>query len=154
MSSDISEKLLEGLRATVVEVLGTMAWSEVIFVGVDESRSFTLSNEAVGLIQLYGTHYGMVGITANRSLTAEIVARITGLPADDLTQDDLLDGVAELANMICGGMKTKAQVTTLDLAPPISLVGKDFVGQWKTDHPTKILTFRLEEEVLQVYACI
>jgi CheY-specific phosphatase CheX len=133
--------------------MSTMAWSEVNFAGIEETNSFTLSNEVGGLIRLYGNVTGMVGISANKAVHNEIVSRITGLPVDDLMQEDLLDGVAELANMICGGMKTKAQIPNIALSPPVAIVGSDYTALWKTDRPTLILTFQLEEDIFQVHAC-
>ena len=153
IDQQVKERLLEGLRNTVTEVMGTMAWSDVNFAGMEETNSFTLSNEVGGLIRLYGSFNGMVGISANKAVNNEIVSRITGLPVDDLMQEDLLDGVAELANMICGGMKTKAQVPDIALSPPVAIVGSDYTALWKTDRPTLIMTFQLEEDIFQVHAC-
>lgn len=150
---EIKERLLEGLRATVTEVMGTMAWSEVNFAGMEETNSFTLSNEVGGLVRLFGSVTGMVGVSANRAVNNELVSRITGLGVDDLTQEDLLDGVSELANMICGGMKTKAQIPDIHLTPPVAIVGSDYTALWKTDRPTLIMTFQLEDDIFQVHAC-
>lgn len=154
MSNEIRVKLLDGLRNTVIEVMGTMAWSSVHFAGMEETQDFILNDEVAGLIQLFGNQQGMVGISCKDTLGRELVGRIVGLPVADLNGDDLRDGVAELANMICGGMKTKAQITDINLSPPVAIIGRDYIAQWKTDHPTMVLTFQLEEEVFLVHACV
>lgn len=148
------EKLLEGLRKSVEEVMMTMAWSDVTFCGANQSPTFTIANEILGLIRLYGYHDGMVGVATDISLAKELVGRIIGLAPEELTQEDLLDGISELANMICGGMKTKAQLSEIKLSPPVAVVGSDFVAQWKTDHPTIILNFQVGDRLLRVHACV
>ncbi|MBF0613247.1 MAG: chemotaxis protein CheX [Magnetococcales bacterium] len=154
MSNDSRVKLLDGLRNTVIEVMGTMAWSSVQFAGMEETDDFILKDEVAGLIQLFGHHQGMVGISCKETLGRELVGRMVGLAVEDLTPEDLRDGVAELANMICGGMKTKAQISELNLSPPVAIIGRDYIAQWKTDHATMVLTFLIEEEVFLVHACI
>nr|CRH07455.1 conserved protein of unknown function [Candidatus Magnetococcus massalia] len=146
-----NEAVLSALKATVTEVMGTMAWAEVGFAGQDHSSSLILDKEVGGLIRLQGDHEGLVGIACSKNIASELVSRIVGLPAEELTHEDLLDGVAELANMICGGMKTKAEIGNLELSPPVAIVGSEYTALWKTMEGTEILNFLLEGEMFQVH---
>jgi hypothetical protein len=56
--------------------------------------------------------------------------------------------------MVCGGMKTKAQIGSVSLSPPVAIVGQEFVAQWKTNHPTTVFTFQMDEGVLMVHASL
>lgn len=154
MSSYDRERFLEGLKATVTQVLGTMAWSDVVFEGLEVSDTFALNDEMGGLVRMGGKQNGIVGISSKKAVAEEIVARITGLPTSDLTREDLLDGIAELANMVCGGMKTKAEAPDLDLSSPLSILGTDYMALWKTDQPTRILSFRIGEDLFRVHFCM
>ncbi|MEG3638097.1 chemotaxis protein CheX [Magnetococcus sp. PR-3] len=146
------EILISALQATVTEVMGTMAWAEVGFAGQEHSNSLTLNQEVGGLIRLRGeSEEGLVGIACNKRIASELVSRIVGLPAEELLPEDLIDGVAELANMICGGMKTKAEMKQLELSPPVAIVGSDYTAEWKTIGGAEVLTFLLEGENFQVH---
>lgn len=148
------EMLIEGLRQSVEEVMVTMAWSEVVFCGASQSALFSLDSGVVGMIRLHGEHDGMVGVSASHQLARELVSRMVGVSPEDLDTGDLLDGVAELANMVCGGMKTKARMAEIHLSPPVAVVGERFVAQWKTDRPTVILCFQVGEHPLAIHACV
>ncbi|MGN7611451.1 chemotaxis protein CheX [Magnetococcales bacterium HHB-1] len=153
-TEEMREKLMFGLRDTVTDVLETMASSpNVLFAGLEQSSSFILSSEVSGVIRLLGRVEGLVGISANKSLTSELVSRITGLPADDLEDEDILDGMAELTNMVCGGMKAKAAIGQLDLTSPAAIIGSDYTAQWKALQETSILTFQIDSQELKVFAC-
>ncbi|MBF0448875.1 MAG: chemotaxis protein CheX [Magnetococcales bacterium] len=153
-SEENKQKILNSLRLTVVEIMATMAMSEVIFSGKESSNDFRLNREASGLVRLYGSHEGMIAICCNLSLLKNIVCKIVGLPDEDLLQEDLLDGAAELANMIGGGMKSKAQIPGVILSPPMSIIGTEYIANWKTNRPTEILTFQMEEGILQIQASL
>ncbi|MBF0448320.1 MAG: chemotaxis protein CheX [Magnetococcales bacterium] len=153
-SEENKQKILDSLRLTVVEIMTTMAISEVIFSGKEKVNDFRLNREASGLVRLYGTHEGMIAVGCSLNLLRNIVSKIVGLPQEDLLQEDLLDGAAELANMIGGGMKSKAQIPGVVLSPPMSIVGMEYIASWKTGQPTEILTFQMEEGILQIYASL
>ncbi|MBF0181471.1 MAG: chemotaxis protein CheX [Magnetococcales bacterium] len=153
-SPELIEKLLAGLRQAVTEMMNSMAMTEVVFAGRESANSFTISAEVVGLVRLSGHMQGMVGVTCDQEMLRVVVSKIVGLPPEELSQEDLLDGAAELANMVCGGMKTKAQIGGVDLSPPIAIVGKEFVSQWKTNHATHIFTFQMEEGGLRIYSSL
>ncbi|MBF0417930.1 MAG: chemotaxis protein CheX [Magnetococcales bacterium] len=153
-SPELMDKLLNGLRLAVTEMMTAMAMSEVVFAGQESVDAFSLTSEVVGLVRLDGKMHGMVGVSCSSALLREIVSRIVGLSPDELLMEDLLDGAAELANMVCGGMKTKAQIGDVNLSPPVSIVGQEYTAQWKTNRPTTLFTFQMEEGVLKVYASL
>ncbi|MEO5332339.1 MAG: chemotaxis protein CheX [Magnetococcus sp. YQC-5] len=148
------EKLVVGLRPAVTDMMNAMAMSEVVFAGSETVDTFTLSGEVVGLVRLDGLVRGMVGVSCSQDLLREIVSRIVGLDPQELSLEDLLDGAAELANMVCGGMKTKAKIGDITLSPPVAIVGREYVAQWKTVHPTMVFTFQMDEGVLRVHTCL
>lgn len=148
------DRFLEGLKSTVTQVLSTMAWADVNFEGILESDTFALDDEMGGLVRLEGAHNGIVGISSKKRVAEEVVSRITGLSPADLTREDLLDGISELANMVCGGMKTKAEAPDLDLSSPLAILGTDYMALWKTDQPTQILSFRIGDDLFRVHFCM
>lgn len=150
--TEIRRRLIEGLRFTVPEVIETMAYCEAQFIGQDTNINFALSSEIAAMIRLYGGLDGMIAITSEELLVRTIVSRILGAVPEDLTSSDLLDGIAELINMVCGGMKTKAQINHIHLSPPLAIIGNDYTAVWKTDQPPVVMTFQVDNHVLKIHA--
>lgn len=147
-------RLVAALQATVEEVMGTMAWSTVELSSTEERPILVMTDEVAGLIRLMGGQGGMVGFSCSRALGITLVSRITGLGSAEILEEDLLDGISELANMLGGGMKSKAMLSNLDISPPVAIIGTQYKAQWKTDHTTLVLSFQLEGEMFHVHACV
>ncbi|MBF0623821.1 MAG: chemotaxis protein CheX [Magnetococcales bacterium] len=154
MQEQIRAGLLEGLIQTVIQVFETMAWSRITYQGEQPRKHFVLASQTCGLIGIRGARDGLVGVALDRHLGLEIVSRITGLPVPNIELEDLADGIAELANMICGGMKAKAGIHGLDLTPPLAVIGQDATVHWKTAHPVRELTFMLDRDIIRVLVSI
>ncbi|MBF0310241.1 MAG: chemotaxis protein CheX [Magnetococcales bacterium] len=151
---DDTEDLLEKLEQSIHEVLQSTIWQDPIYLGIEEVPSFSVSNKVTGLIRFHGSEHpdGMIGISMSKAFTAFVVSKITGLPEDDFTEDDLLDGAAELTNMIAGRFKSSANFGSTSLSPPVAIIGTQFRAIWKTRRSTIILTFQVDNELLQVHA--
>ncbi|MBF0187938.1 MAG: chemotaxis protein CheX [Magnetococcales bacterium] len=145
--------LITGLDASVQDILATMAWTSVSFEGREVVPDLLLSDGVAGLVRMQGDHEGMVAISTDKPVGMELVSRIIGLPADDLNTEDLLDGVGELANMICGGMKAKAGIGGVQLSSPVAIVGREYSALWKTHLKTEILSYALDKRLFRVHAC-
>ena len=153
-AKDNKERILEALRVTVLEIMNTMVMTEVIYAGMETKKFFQLNRPVGGLVLLQGSHDGMIGVSCDIDLLKAIVSGIIGLPVDDLENEDLLDGASELANMVGGGMKTKAKIPGVVLSPPMAILGSDYMAEWKTDRPTEVLTFQMEIGTLQVHTSL
>lgn len=152
---DTRKKILDALRVSVVDIMTTMAMSDVVYVGMETADNFRLGGQGcVGMVRLSGAHEGMIAAVCKRDLLAAVVSSIIGLPPKELQQEDLLDGAAELANMIGGGMKSMAKVPGVVLSSPMALLGNDYVIEWKTGRQTNILTFQMEQGILRVHTSL
>ncbi|MBF0369307.1 MAG: chemotaxis protein CheX [Magnetococcales bacterium] len=153
------QKVLDDLKNSTIEVLATMAMVEASLIDSREKAVFSLSGPVGGLIHLTGSgegvfQEGMFGIAGEVGLISDLVARIVGLDAGELTKEDLLDGVAELANMICGGMKSKGGIGPGRLSPPMAALGDGMLLLWKTSKPTRLMRFQMAAGVLEVHASV
>jgi len=146
-------RIVESLKNTVFEVMGTMALAEVTATDIGESEEFLVSGPAAGLMLLAGERPGMVAVSMSESLVRGVVAGITGAAPESLSRQDLLDGIAEIVNMLCGGMKTKVADAGIQLSPPLAVLGNDCTLAWKTDRPTGVLTFEMSGESFTVHVC-
>ena len=150
MDGNNQEIAAQHLQAVVLGVISTMAMTELTFSGMVCKAGFLLESEATGLIHLSGTHEGMLAISMNRAFLRVIISRFLGVPGSELSREDLLDGVAELANMVGGGFKSRSRLGGMRLSPPVALLGEACVAEWKTSQTTQVLTFQVDEDVLQV----
>lgn len=148
------KKILDALQISVAEMMRTMAMAEVVFAGRETTNRLRMGNEASGLVYLSGGHKGMIGVSCDLNLLRQVVSCIVGVAPDDLNTDDLLDGVAELANMVGGGMKSLAQVPDVAVSSPVAIIGKDHIAEWKTDKTVEILTFQMDKGILQIYTSL
>ncbi|HIJ85437.1 MAG: hypothetical protein HW380_402 [Magnetococcales bacterium] len=144
------EKVFNAVQVAVVDVLSRMAMTEVVFIQRERMPSFRIDQEAGGVVRLTGNLEGMIGIACPMRLVQDVVSRIVGLPPDQLNDEDLLDGIAELANMIGGWTKSNAGLTDVRVSTPMAIVGKSLLAEWKTDRITERFVFQVEDSVLYV----
>ncbi|MBF0158403.1 MAG: chemotaxis protein CheX, partial [Magnetococcales bacterium] len=145
--------MIHGLRDATTQVLYTMACCQAEYVGLSVVDQFVLADEACGVVRLRGVVDGLVAISCGLDLAQDMVSHIIGMAPDEIRREDLLDGIAELTNMICGGMKTHfGGGGHVDLLSPSSVIGKDYVAQWKTQNATSILLFQVDGRPLRVSA--
>ncbi|MBF0426573.1 MAG: chemotaxis protein CheX [Magnetococcales bacterium] len=153
-SGDIRQTLLETLRQVILRILETESWKQVTCDPIQRLPAFQLTQEVCGIVQIHGVRRGIVAVTASRRTTAAIISAVTGSEVREMIDEDILDGIAELANMVCGNMKTYANIGGITLTPPMAILGGSFVAQWKTEHPVHQLTFRGRDHTLIVLASV
>jgi chemotaxis protein CheX len=148
------QRIAEGLKLSVREVMSTMAMAEVSAGSEQACAEFSVAGPAAGLMFLAGERKGMVAVSMPEALARGVIANITGLAPDTLSRQDLLDGIGELINMLSGGMKTKVADPAIQLSPPIAILGNEYAVEWKTGRPTMVLEFESSGERFTVHACV
>ncbi len=160
----VRDRVIRGLRLATVQVLALMSSMRAVDAGMRVARSFSCSSGACGMLRVTGDLDGIVAVCCSRRLAREIVSGIVGVPVTELTDEDLLDGMSELANMICGGMKTQIGIASsrVALSPSSAILGGDYVAQWKTSGETVVMAFHVDtgkgqgggeqEDLLEVHA--
>lgn len=107
------------------EIIYTMTGMEVSEEKVTEETIKDLKEQISGVIMLIGNKRIMISISMSTYSAKNMVASMTGLKADSLTQEDLVDGAAELANIAAGKVKAKLSSTGehYDILLPYSIIG-------------------------------
>ncbi|MBF0178271.1 MAG: chemotaxis protein CheX [Magnetococcales bacterium] len=146
--------LLDALQGVTLQILESESWGTVTCDAVKVLPSFQLTREVCGVVHILGALHGLVAVMATQRTVAAIIGTITGSQTRELTQEDILDGIAELANMVCGNMKSRAQIGNLAITPPVAIMGTEFIAQWKTVLPVHQLTFHMRDHTLVVLASV
>jgi len=151
------ENLIAGsITRSTSEVFSTMLDAQVTCESVSvESRSPEASDGVVSFIGLAGAWIGAGSLACSPTMACRICSRMlmTENPAVD---DEVLDAVAELTNMIVGGVKTDLEpnLGPLGLSIPTVVYGKNFKAKGAGITEWIVATFEWEEERLIVRVCL
>lgn len=110
---------------TIKEIIFTMTGMEVIEEKVTEETIKDLKEQISGVIILIGHKRIMLSLSMSTYSAQNLVASMTGLKPDSLTQADLVDGAAELVNIVAGKIKAKLSSNGehYDILLPFSITG-------------------------------
>lgn len=112
---------------TFKEVIFTMTGMEVNEEKVTAETVKDLKEQVSGVIMLIGQKRIMVSLSMSLYTAKNLVASMTGLKPESISQEDLVDGAAELANITAG--KVKAKLSTrgehYDILLPYSITGEN-----------------------------
>lgn len=89
------------------EILETMTGIKVTEGNVTPESIKDLNQQVSGVIILVGSKVIMFTISMSRRTAVNLVAAMTGSSTTDIKHPDIIDGVAEIANIVGGKMKAK-----------------------------------------------
>jgi len=121
---DILDKLSLIYSESLTDVIATTAGIRLLTDYVDNDNTF---DDITGVMILKGKESGILSVSAKKSVVRILCSAITGVPEDDVTDDDLDDTMCELVNMTAGSAKLRMSGTTymFSLTQPFVLKGKD-----------------------------
>lgn len=124
----VQEMLGNQFGRALTEVLRTMAGFELVVTDSDAVMTNCPAERVTGMILLTGSVHLLLSLTMTKATLATLVSYMTGIPAFDLTEADLGDGLLELANMTAG--QTKTQLTDsgyrFQITAPFGITGGDY----------------------------
>lgn len=97
-----ADRIREAFMAAAQESFGTMAMLEVREEQAAQVDRVRLEKEIAATISLSGRNEGLVLLAVPPDLARVAVAAMLGQEPGTLTEDDLADGVGEIANMVAG----------------------------------------------------
>ncbi len=113
----------EVLRGAVGALFMTMAGIEPCFREARLQDNFFITADVAGIMYLTGEEPGLIACGVSSQLGRSIIGKMTGLPEDELHDRDMLDGLAEVVNIIAGHIKTRWPETGIRLTPTLALSG-------------------------------
>ncbi len=151
MTDIILEKnasLLHQVEASTSEVFATMLDLKVVLENVSVKSDSTVSNTGLlATIGIAGPVSGSGSLCLSESFAGRIASRFLMSEYFEVN-DEVLDVIAELANMIIGGLKTALEeaLGPMGLSIPTVVFGEHYVTRSSSLSERLVLTFRCEEE--------
>jgi CheY-specific phosphatase CheX len=147
--------LVNNLMSAVTEVLTTMAHTHTVLKEIQPHMNYQHMGDLSSVIGIAGENgEGMLTLSFPESLAKLIVARLLGMSANDISKDDMVDGIGEFINMVSGRVKTSlsnssGNVYRLSLPSIIMGGGHEILGRPK-NAPYLSLFFEAEGEVFSL----
>lgn len=146
-------QLEQSFNTAIKDVIETMT-GLYIEESICKGNGFN-KGEISGAMIMLGEKNALMTLTMSKKAASLIIAYMTGISPDDLSDEEVYDGAAELINMIAGRTKFMLRETKyyFNITPPFTIVGdKHFIL-----HKNKVLkimksySIEGEELLLQVY---
>lgn len=146
------DRIASDIRTAAEEVFSTMLSTELRFA--ESYRDKGASHPLDGVICLIGMAGEWTG-TGTISCSAEFACRIASqmLMAEYAVVDaEVLDAVAEIANMILGNVKTALErsLGTMGMSIPTAIFGKNFLAKSFGNETWSVVVFDCEGQRLEV----
>lgn len=157
MTNEMMQELVEaGIRSSVANVCGTMLGCPVE-AGPTRIIGHPLQ-ESEGVVALIGMAGPWIG-TGALTCKPEVARQLAGafLMAEyPAVNDEVLDAIAELANMVIGNLKTmiEEQVGAMGLSTPTTIFGASFTTKIGGANAWTLIPFQICGGELLVQVCL
>jgi chemotaxis protein CheX len=153
---NLQNVITEAIRGSAVNVFSTMMGQDLPYGEVTMETGTPEANDGVAsFIGIAGTWAGTGSITCTPLLACRICNQMlmTDVSAVD---EEVLDAVAELTNMIIGGVKTdlETHLGPLGLSLPTVVFGRNFKTRSSGQHEWIVVNFLWDGEPLTVKMCL
>jgi chemotaxis protein CheX len=112
INTALDAQLVNVMLESVLAVLSTMAATDARLSSAKPSSEYVPTGDVSSIIGITGeAGEGTIILSFTQQVAALLVSRLVGLNPEDLSKDELLDGVGELINMVSGRSKTALSST-------------------------------------------
>ena len=141
------QTFLEAFILSTEDALLTMAGITSSYQQLEPSLSLSNSDSLIySTMSVQGDSSGFVGIAILPELAASIISAILGQNPEELAEDEVIGGVAEVLNVIAGNAKARLKGTSdhFEITPP-SCADLSLISEQYLNVPSSIaLTFDVE----------
>lgn len=151
------EKVAEAIRTSTQEVFSTMLGMDVQVVDIfAHSQALHPTDGVVSLIGLAGPWVGSGSIVLGSGLACKLAAALF-MTDYDAVNEEVLDGVAEVTNMIIGNVKTfvEEMVGPMGLSIPTVIYGRNFaIRSLGNADAWTVVRFLAQDHAMEVQLCL
>jgi chemotaxis protein CheX len=118
----LQESLTTAIR-DVIEIMTGLCIEEDLSQEVCKINKGEIS----GAMLILGEKNALMSLTMSKELCTTIISYMTGIEKNDITEEEIYDGAAELVNMVAGRAKAILSGTKyhFSITPPFTIIGQD-----------------------------
>ncbi len=122
VSEITAEQIIGILKQTVCEVIPTVSG-----IAVNVAESFPQNSGYAAAMLISGGINCLLLLTAGKDSLLTLASNMTGIEAEAIADEDLLDCASELLNMFCGSIKAQIarQGSAISFTTPFSVKGEN-----------------------------
>jgi chemotaxis protein CheX len=153
---NVNSVILQSIDQSTRQVFSTMVGVEIAAGEVCEEAAIPQASlEVVSFIGLAGAWAGTGSVSCSPALACRVCAQMLLCEAPAVNEE-VLDTVAELTNMIVGGVKTdlETHLGPLGLSIPTVVYGRNFKTKTAGNSEWVVVRFHWDDEVLIVKLCL
>jgi chemotaxis protein CheX len=150
------EQLVEMARRATTDVFGTMLGMDVTpLPAYVEAEPPPATAGILALIGFAGTWIGTGSIYCTSTMACRIADNLL-LTTHTAVEEEVLDGIAEMANMILGNVKTELEESLgpMLLSIPTVLYGRNFIKRSLGKREWVVIPFESGDERFEVQICM
>ena len=141
----MDKKICDSFKSETIEavtsVFDMMAGVEIQQKGIVSSDSNEVKGDVSGIIGLSSDHVkGSIAISFQEGLAKEVVANMLGMTANEISEEEIKDGIGEIANMVAGDINNKMG-NLFKISLPSVILGKRHSVSLSHDGDAVIMTF-------------
>jgi chemotaxis protein CheX len=152
----VEDLIVDSITRSATQVFSTMLEAEICRGPISLERTPPEANDGVvSFIGLAGSWAGAGSVSCTPAMACRICNRML-MTENSSVNDEVLDAVAELTNMIIGGVKTELeeQLGPLGLSIPTVVYGRNFKAKSAGNAEWIVAPFSWDEEQLIVKLCL
>jgi chemotaxis protein CheX len=152
----LQDVIIDSIVRSAVQVFSTMLEAEILPGPISFERTPPGANDGVvSFIGLAGSWAGAGSISCSPAMACRVCDRML-MTESGSVNDEVLDAVAELTNMIIGGVKTdlEEQLGPLGLSIPTVVYGRNFKAKGAGNAEWIVAPFSWDGEQLVVKLCL
>ncbi len=145
-------KVINPYISATVDLLGTMAGLHAEKRDVFLKKNYRLFGDISAIMSLTGKVEGQVVVCFEEKLAREVVARIMSSRPEDLTKDELKEGIGEVVNIVAGNAKAALSTTeyTHQIGLPTVVFGQGHELSHPGNAPCIVVIFEVDGQPLAV----
>jgi chemotaxis protein CheX len=145
-------KIINPYISATIDMLSTMAGMKAEKKEVFLKKNYRLFGDISAIMTFTGKVEGEVVVCFEEKLAREIVSRIMSVKPDDLSREDLPDGIGEIVNIIAGNAKNALINTeyTHQIALPTVVFGRRHELSHPGNAPCIVIIFEVNNQSMAV----
>jgi len=156
VKTKIDMKIINPFIDATFDVIKKMINCEVKHKDMFLKKNYAMFGDISSVMGITGDSEGVIAVTFHQDLAFSLIAKMAGCDEDDLSVDDVNDGVGEIINMIAGSAKKIVTETNMsfDISLPTIIMGYGHQIAHQRNLPVIVIVFEIDNHPFALQICI